>query len=108
VAARSIIVAMGYVNASRFASPDSLWSGVKHVKTIMEHSLLNLPRLTSSWRCGQSLHHVNELAEFVVGVLGRIGDRDTVEVLKRFIDDAALGEGAITAIKSIKSHEGDH
>ena len=43
-------------------------------------------------RSGQSLPHVNELAEFVVGVLGRIGDRDTVEVLKRVIDDAALGE----------------
>jgi hypothetical protein len=64
-------------------------------------SLLNLPKLTSAWTSGRCLHHVNELAEFMVVVLGRIGDRDTVDVLKCVADDPVLGKSAIAAIASI-------
>jgi len=78
----------------------------KHVKHIMEHSLLNLARLTSAWKFGQSQDHARERAVFVVDVLGRVGDRETIEVLKRFTNDPALGESAIASIKSIKTREG--
>jgi len=78
----------------------------KHVKGIMEHSLLNLDQLASAWKFGESPHHARERAEFVVGVLGRVGDGDTIELLKRFTIAPPLGEGAIAAIKSIRTRNG--
>ncbi len=75
----------------------------QHVKAIMEHSLLNLARLTSAWKYGQAPDHRRGRVDFVIDTLGRVGDRETIELLKRFADDPALGENAIAAIKLIRA-----
>jgi len=43
------------------------------IKAIMEHSLLNLDRLTSVAKFGQSDHHTHERATYIISVLGRMG-----------------------------------
>ena len=82
--------------------------GNESTRTIAENAweqilfgLFNLSKLTSAWTSGRCLHHVNELTELVVGVLGRIEDRDTVDLVKCYSDDPILGKSAIAAIKSI-------
>ena len=72
----------------------------------MEHSLLNLERLTSTARFAQSDHHRRERSNYIIGLLAHIGDGNTVEVLKRVVGDENLGQGAITAIKTIKARLG--
>ena len=73
------------------------------IKAIMERSLLNLDRLTSVAKFGQSDHHTHERATYIISVLGRIGDANTVEVLKQVVSDEELGKSAIAAIKAIKA-----
>jgi hypothetical protein len=79
----------------------------QNVKIVMEHSLLNLAKLTSGWKFGVFPNHAKERADFVISVLGRLGDRNTAAALKGFINDPALGQGAIAAIKAIKARK-DH
>ncbi len=71
----------------------------------MEHSLLDHQRLTSAWTFGHSPDHSRERAVFIIETLARVGDRDAVEILKRFVGDPNLGEKAIGAIKATKGRE---
>jgi hypothetical protein len=41
--------------------------------------------------------------EYLVGVLGRIGDRRASETLRRLIDDPTVGEAAATAVRAIET-----
>ena len=75
----------------------------EHIKAIMEHSLLNLDRLTSVAKFGHSDYHTYERATYIISVLGEIGDANTVEVLKRVVSDQKLGKSAFAAIKAIKA-----
>jgi hypothetical protein len=75
----------------------------RHVRSIMEHSLPNVEKLRSAWQYGQDPAAARQRADFVIAVLGRVGDSDTVGILRDFTDDPTLGKGAITAIKAIKA-----
>ncbi|WP_337824684.1 hypothetical protein [Amycolatopsis sp. A1MSW2902] len=41
------------------------------------------------------------LAGYVMQMLGIVGDEDTVELLRGFVDDPALGAAAIESIKRL-------
>lgn len=41
--------------------------------------------------------------DYLVDVLGRIGDHRTAEVLRRFVDDPAVGETAAAAVRTIET-----
>jgi hypothetical protein len=69
------------------------------IRTILEWSLEHHDSLTSIFgdrRFG------NELAEKIVDLLGYVGDAGTVELLRTYTDDEALGRDAIRSLRMIQ------
>ncbi|MFD6756154.1 NERD domain-containing protein [Micromonospora gifhornensis] len=69
------------------------------IRTILEWSLKHQASLTSIFgdrRFG------NELAEKIVHLLGCVGDAGTVELLRAYTDDKALGRDAIRSLRMIQ------
>jgi len=74
-------------------------------RALFEDSLKNRASLTSMYRWGGSRDE--SLVKFVIEVLGRIGDRGTIPVLREVSDDPHLGALAIAAIHKIRKSRGD-
>ncbi|MFI6306752.1 NERD domain-containing protein [Amycolatopsis thailandensis] len=76
----------------------------EQLRATFEWSLRCRGELTSLFGERMLLHGPERLVEHVVSVLGYVGNADTVELLRDFVDDPTLGP---TAIKSIRSLNGD-
>lgn len=75
----------------------------QQVKAVLEHSLQNRDKLTSASKFGASEHHAVDRTNFIIGVLGQIGDLSTLELLRPLVNDMVLGGSALSSFKAIKS-----
>jgi len=44
-----------------------------------------------------------DVSGYVIEVLGEIGDRRAADVLRRFVDDPAVGQAAVAAVRAIEA-----
>ncbi|MGA9284115.1 MAG: nuclease-related domain-containing protein [Solirubrobacteraceae bacterium] len=90
-------------------------TGLKNPQDVHDRLLATMPAAGLSvliW----SLEHPNRIRslsrydhgsrDYLVGMLGRIGDRRASEALRRLIDDPAIGEAAAAAVRAIEMRDG--
>ncbi|GLY38822.1 hypothetical protein Amsp01_048460 [Amycolatopsis sp. NBRC 101858] len=76
----------------------------EQVRAILEWSLRRRGELTSLFGERTPFHGSERQIDRVISTLGHVGNADTVESLRQFVDDPALGP---TAIKAIRKLTGD-
>ena len=74
----------------------------QQVKEILEYSLQNRDKLTSASKFGASDHHTSDRTNFMIGILGKLGDASTLEFLIPLVDDMVFGGSALSSFKTIK------
>lgn len=75
----------------------------QQVKGILEYSLQNREKLTSASKFGASDHLTADRTDFIIAVLGNLGDSSTLEFLRPLVDDMVFGNSALSSFKAIKS-----
>jgi hypothetical protein len=76
---------------------------LQQVKGVLEYSLQNRDKLTSASRFGAYEHHSVDRTNFIIGVLGNVGDSSTLELLRPLVNDMVFGGSALSSFKAIKS-----
>jgi hypothetical protein len=76
----------------------------RQVRPLLEHSLKNAASLTSVFGWGGSRNQ--SVFRFVVMSLGRVGNEDSIQLLRELSDDPQMGSLAVAAIKSIRHVSG--
>jgi hypothetical protein len=69
------------------------------VRRLLEHALEQADKLTSLYRH----HDDHELARYMLGALGAVGDERTIRILTEYVDDPHLGASALRSIKSLRA-----
>ncbi len=74
------------------------------LRRIVEFGLRNRAKLTSvDKRSGLASHQLREQTLFMIHTLGQIGNADSIELLKPFLDDSYFDRDAVEAIRRINS-----
>ena len=71
------------------------------VRRLLEHLLGQSDKLTSLY------NHVDSsaLAQYILDILGYVGNEATIGLLSNYVDDARLGSGALRSIKNLRASQ---